>query len=75
MWLDPPIRTALAEPQLQFGRRRTRIRGEPEIGLGDARLEWVDGGIVRDSAALEAEIDQRIAQFIAARGGSTLSQG
>src|SRR5690606_22102844 len=42
---------------------RLVVIGEPEIGLGDARLEWADGGIVRDSAALEAEIDRRIAQF------------
>ncbi len=54
---------------------RLVVIGEPEIGLGDARLEWADGGIVRDSAALEAEIDRRIAQFIAARGGSTPSGG
>jgi flagellar assembly protein FliH len=54
---------------------RLVVLGEPDIRLGDARLEWADGGIVRDSAALEAEIDQRIAQFIAARGGPAHSQG
>jgi flagellar assembly protein FliH len=52
---------------------RLVVLGEPDIRMGDARLEWADGGIVRDSAALEAEIDQRIAQFIAARGGHTHS--
>lgn len=54
---------------------RLVVLGEPEIVLGDARLEWADGGIVRDSTALEAEIDQRIAQFIAARGATTPLQG
>lgn len=54
---------------------RLVVLGEPEIMLGDARLEWADGGIVRDSTALEADIDQRIAQFIAARGATTPVQG
>jgi flagellar assembly protein FliH len=54
---------------------RLVVLGEPDIRLGDARLEWADGGIVRDSGELEAQIDQRIAQHIAARSGSTDSQG
>ena len=54
---------------------RLVVLGEPDIRLGDARIEWSDGGIVRDSAALETQIDERIAQFIAARGGNTSSQG
>lgn len=54
---------------------RLVVLGEPDIQPGDARIEWSDGGIVRDSAALEAEIDERIARFIAAAGGNTPSQG
>ena len=54
---------------------RLVVLGEPDIRLVDARIEWYDGGIVRDSAALETQIDERIAQFIAARGGNTSSQG
>jgi flagellar assembly protein FliH len=54
---------------------RLVVLGEPDIRLGDARIEWSDGGIVRDSAALEAEIDERIAQFIAARGATIRSEG
>ncbi len=54
---------------------RLVVLGEPDIGLGDARLEWADGGIVRDSAALEAEIDRRIAQYIAAQSGNAPSGG
>lgn len=48
---------------------RLVVLGDPEQALGDAKLEWVDGGIVRDRAALEAEIDDRIAAFLAARRG------
>ena len=54
---------------------RLVVLGEPDIALGDARLEWADGGIVRDSAGLEAEIDQRIAQYIAALRGNAPSGG
>jgi flagellar assembly protein FliH len=54
---------------------RLVVLGDPDIRMGDARIEWADGGIVRDSAALEAEIDQRLAQFIAARSGHAHSEG
>jgi flagellar assembly protein FliH len=47
---------------------RLVVMGDPEIALGDCRLEWVDGGLVRDRAATAAEIDRRIAAFLAARG-------
>jgi flagellar assembly protein FliH len=50
-----------------FGGRLV-VMGDPEIALGDCRLEWVDGGLVRDQAATAAEIDHRIAAFLAARG-------
>jgi flagellar assembly protein FliH len=50
---------------------RLVVLGEPDITLGDARLEWVDGGIVRDSTELETQIDTRIAQYLAAHGGNT----
>lgn len=47
---------------------RLVVMGDPEIAAGDCRLEWVDGGLVRDQAALSEEIDRRIAAFLAARG-------
>ena len=46
---------------------RLVVMGEPEQALGDCRLEWVDGGLVRDTTALNAEIDSSIAAFLAAR--------
>jgi flagellar assembly protein FliH len=54
---------------------RLVVLGEPDIRLGDARLEWVDGGIVRDSTELEAQIEQRIAQYIAAHRAGIQSGG
>ena len=47
---------------------RLVLMGEPDIASGDCRLEWVDGGLVRDSAAITAAIDEKIAAFLAARG-------
>ncbi len=47
---------------------RLVILGEPEISIGDARLEWVDGGLVRDISKLSTQIDQRIEAFLGGRG-------
>lgn len=47
---------------------RLIVMGDPDITLGDGRIEWADGGLVRDQAAISAEIDARIAAYLAARG-------
>ena len=49
---------------------RLVVLGDPEKTSGDARLEWVDGGVARDRDALEAEIDRRVAAYIAAQSGA-----
>jgi flagellar assembly protein FliH len=49
---------------------RLVVLGDPDLAMSDARLEWADGGIVRDTAALEAQIDQRITNYLAAKGGT-----
>lgn len=33
---------------------------DPDIATGDCRIEWADGGIVRDQAKLEALIDRSV---------------
>jgi flagellar assembly protein FliH len=48
---------------------RLVVLGDPDLAISDARIEWADGGVVRETATLEAEIDSRISQFLAARGG------
>lgn len=47
---------------------RLVVLGDPEIAPGDARLEWADGGLARDIGHLEAQVDERIAEYFAARG-------
>lgn len=46
---------------------RLVVMGEAGIGMGDGRLEWVDGGLVRDRATIASDIDARIAAYLAAR--------
>jgi len=55
---------------------RLVVLGDPDKAPGDARIEWVDGGLTRDRATIEAEIDRRIVNYIAARrSGSDVSRG
>src|SRR3569833_2133214 len=53
---------------------RLVVLGDPDRTDGDARLEWVDGGIARDRATLETEIDRRVAAYIASRRTPTTPQ-
>ncbi len=46
---------------------RLVVMGDPEIRLGDGRLEWVDGGLVRDIAETSRQIDRQIATYLASR--------
>jgi flagellar assembly protein FliH len=39
---------------------RLVVMGEPEIAPGDGRIEWADGGVVRDQARIEAAVDQAL---------------
>lgn len=47
---------------------RLVVLGDPDIAIGDARIEWADGGVVRDIRKLSTEIDAKIASYFAARG-------
>ncbi len=46
---------------------RLVVLAEPDLGNGDCRIEWADGGIVRDIAALEAAAGEAIERYFAAR--------
>jgi flagellar assembly protein FliH len=43
------------------------VLAEPEIGIGDCRIEWADGGINRDRGATEAVIDEAVSRYVKAR--------
>jgi flagellar assembly protein FliH len=46
---------------------RLVVLAEPDIALGDCRIEWADGGIVRDRAATEAAIGEVVGRYAAGR--------
>jgi flagellar assembly protein FliH len=41
---------------------RIVILGEPDIAIGDVRLEWADGGVARDQARIEQAVSQALQQ-------------
>jgi flagellar assembly protein FliH len=46
---------------------RLVILAEPEIATGDCRIEWADGGVVLERAAIEAKINELVGRYIASR--------
>jgi flagellar assembly protein FliH len=46
---------------------RLVILAEPEIETGDCRIEWADGGVVLERAAIEAKIDELVRRYVASR--------
>jgi flagellar assembly protein FliH len=53
---------------------RLVVMAEPDIALGDCRIEWADGGIIRDSAAIAAVIDETVNRYVAARRNAATGQ-
>jgi len=48
---------------------RLVVMGDPDLRIGDGRLEWVDGGLVRDIGAISKDIDVKISAYLAAKSG------
>jgi flagellar assembly protein FliH len=46
---------------------RIVILAEPEIETGDCRIEWADGGVVLERAAIEAKINELVGRYMASR--------
>jgi flagellar assembly protein FliH len=46
---------------------RLIILAEPSIQTGDCRIEWADGGVVLERAAIEAKINELVGRYIASR--------
>lgn len=71
-----PVRETLASMAHERGfAGRLIVLGDPEVAKGDVRLEWADGGVVRDSGAVGRAIDDAIAQHFAAEGGADDTEG
>ena len=50
---------------------RIVILAEPEIESGDCRIEWADGGVVLERAAIEAKINELVGRYMASRNQAT----
>jgi len=50
---------------------RLTVSPDPAIGTGDCRIEWADGGVIRDRAATEAVIADVVGRYVAARSAET----
>ena len=46
---------------------RLAIISDGSLAPGDCRVEWADGGIIRDHTATTSAIDETVARYIAAR--------
>ena len=49
---------------------RLVILAEPEVATGDCRIEWADGGVVLERAAIDAKSDELVARYMASRTGA-----
>jgi flagellar assembly protein FliH len=66
------LNDALVEPADELLRRMARERGfdgrvvvlgDPEIAPGDVRLEWADGGVVRDRSRIEEAVARTLGRI------------
>lgn len=46
---------------------RLVILAEPDIPAGDCKIEWADGGVTLDRAAIEAKINELVGRYLASR--------
>jgi flagellar assembly protein FliH len=46
---------------------RLVVLAEPEITLGDCRIEWADGGVARDQAKTNTAISNAVGRYLGAR--------
>lgn len=66
--VQEPVTARLTEVAHRCGfDGRLVILGEPGLRVGDCRIEWADGGMVRDQAATERNIAEVVGRYIAAR--------
>jgi len=45
---------------------RLVVLAAPDIATGDCRIEWADGGVVLERAAIEAKISELVGRYLAA---------
>ena len=59
--LVEPVQTRVQAMARERGYEgRLVVMGDPDIAPGDGRIEWADGGVVREQAQIEAAVDQAL---------------
>ncbi|RDJ25383.1 flagellar assembly protein FliH [Bosea caraganae] len=59
-----PVESMLAGLAREMGfAGRLVVLGQPDIAIGDGRIEWADGGFVVDGARLEQLVEQAVASL------------
>jgi len=53
---------------------RLIVMGDPEIPLSDGRIEWADGGLVREQETISAQIDKCIGDYLDAHGTQVVKE-
>lgn len=53
---------------------RLLVSADPSLGPGDCRIEWADGGINRDRAAVQSAIEDAVGRYVAARSAAAHEQ-
>jgi len=51
---------------------RLMVVAEPEIAVGDCKIEWADGGVVRDAARTDLAIGNAIGRYLGARHAAAM---
>jgi flagellar assembly protein FliH len=46
---------------------RLVVVAEPDIAVGDCKIEWADGGVIRDQATINRTIDSAVRHYLDAR--------
>ncbi len=64
----PQARECLDEVARNLGfSGRLVVLAEPDLGEDDCRIEWADGGMTRDRAAIETTINETVGRYLAVR--------
>ena len=53
---------------------RLVVIAEPEIAVGDCKIEWADGGVVRDQAKIDAAISTAIGRYLGTRPSAVMPE-
>ena len=54
---------------------RLVILAEPDIPTGDCRIEWADGGVVLERAAIDTKINELVGRYMASRNQAGAAKG